>query len=280
MADMQIFMDRIILRALEEDLGAGDLTTDGIIGPEVYGTAVLETREPLVLAGLDVFKRSFTILDSELEFETFYCDGENATKGQIITRITGPMRTILKGERTALNFIQRMSGIATMTQKYVAAAANDRVKILDTRKTAPGLRLLDKYAVRMGGGYNHRKGLYDGILIKDNHIAVAGSIEKAVRLARKTAPHTIKVEVEVEDLKGMEEAIGAGADVVLLDNMSAGDMKKAVELARGRVLIEASGGITIENIKEIAETGVDMISVGALTHSVRAVDLSLEIEKR
>lgn len=280
MADMQIFVDRIILQALEEDLGAGDLTTDGIIGPEVYGTAVLETREPIVLAGLDVFKRSFTILDSKLEFETYCSDGEKAPKGRIIARVTGAMRTILKGERTALNFIQRMSGIATMTQKYVAAAANDRVKILDTRKTAPGLRSFDKYAVRMGGGYNHRKGLYDGILIKDNHIAVAGSIEKSVRLARKTAPHTIKVEVEVEDLKGLEEAIRAGADVVLLDNMSAGVMKKAVELVRGRVLTEASGGITIENIKEIAATGVDMISVGALTHSVQAVDLSLEIEKR
>ena len=279
MTDTDIFLDRVILQALEEDLGSGDLTTDGIIDPEVKGTAILETREPIVLAGLNVFRRTFSLLNHEMEYEIFYEDGRQVSKDEVICKIKGSMQAILKGERTALNFLQRMSGIATLTSKYVTAAGSEKVKILDTRKTVPGLRLLDKYAVRMGGGFNHRTGLYDGILIKDNHIAAAGSIEKAVKSAIKNAPHTIKVEVEVEDLSGLEDAIRAGADVVLLDNMSIDEMKKAVELAQGRVLVEASGGITIENIKEIAATGVDMISVGALTHSVKAVDLSLEIER-
>ena len=277
MADIQICMDRIILQALEEDLGAGDLTTDGTIAPEIRGTAILEARENLVLAGLNVFQRSFTLLDRDLEFVFFYHEGAKVAEGEIICRISGSMRSILKGERTALNFIQRMSGIATMTSSYVSAVADQRVKILDTRKTVPGLRLFDKYAVRTGGGFNHRIGLYDGILIKDNHIAVAGSITEAVESARKYSPHTIKVEVEVEDLAGLEEAIEAGADIVLLDNMSVENMKRAVEFSRGRVLLEASGNITISNIREIALSGVDMISVGALTHSVRAIDMSLEV---
>jgi nicotinate-nucleotide pyrophosphorylase (carboxylating) len=279
MTDTDIFMDRVILQALEEDLGSGDLTTDGIIDPEDKGNAILETREPIVLAGLNFFRRTFNLLDHDMEYEIFYEDGQKVSKDEIICKIRGSMATILKGERTALNFLQRMSGIATMTSRYVSAAGNEKVKILDTRKTVPGLRLLDKYAVRMGGGFNHRTGLYDGILIKDNHIAAAGSVEEAVKSAIKNAPHTIKVEVEVEDLSGLEDAIRAGAEVVLLDNMSIDEMKKAVELAQGRVLVEASGGITIENIKEIAATGVDMISVGVLTHSVKAVDLSLEIER-
>ena len=189
------------------------------------------------------------------------------------------MSSILKAERTALNLMQRMSGIATLTSKYVAEAGPGKVKILDTRKTIPGLRLLDKYSVPMGGGSNHRFGLFDGVLIKDNHIAVAGSIEKAVDAARKNAPHGIKIEVEVEDMNGVKTAIEAGADIILLDNMSSDLMRDAVNFVDGRVLLEASGGITLENIKEVAATGVDMISIGALTHSVRAVDLSLEISK-
>lgn len=278
MIEIAMNLDGIISQALEEDIGAGDLTTDGIIGPGVMGTAVLEAREAVVLAGLSVFQRCFTLLDKNLAFELFYEDGQEVSGNSIVCKIKGSMRSILKGERTALNFIQRMSGIATMTSKYVAAAQNNRVKILDTRKTVPGLRLLDKYAVRTGGGFNHRTGLYDGILIKDNHIAAAGSLEEAVKSAIKNAPHTVKVEVEVENFSDLEEAICSGAHTVLLDNMSVDDMKKAVKLANGRVAIEASGGITIENIKEIASTGVDMISVGALTHSVRAADMSLEIE--
>ena len=274
-----ILLDKIITNALEEDLGLGDLTTDSIVNSDIIGKAVLETREDIVLAGLPVFMRVFSVLDPNISFETFYEDGCKVSAGEVICSINGSMASILKAERTALNLIQRMSGIATLTSKYVAKAGSDKVKILDTRKTIPGLRLLDKYAVPLGGGCNHRFGLFDGILIKDNHIAVAGSISKAVKAARKNAPHGIKVEVEVEDLDGVKTAIEAGADIILLDNMPPGRMKEAVDFVSGRALLEASGGITLDNIKEIADTGVDMISIGALTHSVKAVDLSLEISE-
>ena len=274
-----ILLDKIITNALEEDLGLGDLTTDAIIGHDIIGKAVLETREDIVVAGLPVFMRVFSILDPAVTFETYFEDGQKASKGEVICSISGSMASILKAERTALNLMQRMSGIATLTSKYVAEAGPGKVKILDTRKTIPGLRLLDKYSVPMGGGRNHRFGLFDGVLIKDNHIAVAGSIEKAVEAARKNAPHGIKVEVEVEDLEGVKTAIEAGADIILLDNMSPDLMKEAVNFVAGRALLEASGGITLENIKEVAATGVDMISIGALTHSVKAVDLSLEISR-
>ncbi len=274
-----VLLDKIITNALEEDLGLGDLTTDSIIGPDVTGKAVLETREDIVMAGLPVFMRVFSILDPEITFDTFYEDGQRVSKGEVICSIKGSMASILKAERTALNLMQRMSGIATLTSKYVAEADCDSVKILDTRKTIPGLRLLDKYSVPMGGGSNHRFGLFDGVLIKDNHIAVAGSITKAVESAKKRAPHGIKIEVEVEDLDGVKTAIEAGADIILLDNMSPAEMKEAVDYVAGRALLEASGGITLENIKAVASTGVDMISIGALTHSVKAVDLSLEISK-
>jgi nicotinate-nucleotide pyrophosphorylase (carboxylating) len=275
-----VLLDRIITNALEEDLGPGDLTTDLIIGGDIVGKAVLETREDIVLAGLPVFMRVFSILDPYISFETYYEDGDKVDAGEVICSINGAMASILKAERTALNLIQRMSGIATLTSMYVSRAVSDKVKILDTRKTVPGLRLLDKYAVPMGGGCNHRFGLFDGILIKDNHVAVAGSVKRAVEVARKNAPHGIKVEVEVEDLDGVKTAIEAGADIILLDNMAPEPMKKAVDFVAGRALLEASGGITLENIKEVAATGVDMISIGALTHSVRAVDLSLEISKQ
>ena len=274
-----ILLDKIITNALEEDLGLGDLTTDSIVNSDIIGKAVLETREDIVLAGLPVFMRVFSVLDPNISFETFYEDGCKVSAGEVICSINGSMASILKAERTALNLIQRMSGIAPLTSKYVAKAGSDKVKILDTRKTIPGLRLLDKYAVPLGGGCNHRFGLFDGILIKDNHIAVAGSISKAVKAARKNAPHGIRVEVEVEDLDGVKTAIEAGADIILLDNMPPGRMKEAVDFVSGRALLEASGGITLDNIKEIADTGVDMISIGALTHSVKAVDLSLEISE-
>jgi nicotinate-nucleotide pyrophosphorylase (carboxylating) len=270
-------IDRIIINALEEDIGSGDITTDAIIGPDITGRAVLESREDIILAGLPVFMRVFSILDPKVTFETFYNDGERVPAGKIVCAIKGGMASILKAERTALNLIQRMSGIATITSHYVEKAGSGRVKILDTRKTAPGLRMLDKYAVPLGGGYNHRFGLYDAILIKDNHIAVAGGISKAIEAARKNAQGNIKIEVEVDDMEGVNEALKSGADIILLDNMPPDQLKKAVKLVSGRALLEASGGITIENIKEIAATGVDMISVGALTHSVRAVDLGLEI---
>ncbi len=272
-----IQIDRIIKNALEEDLGPGDITTDAIIGPDITGKAVLEAREDIILAGLPVFMRVFSILDPKVTFETFYEDGTSVPAGKVVCTIKGGMAPILKAERTALNLIQRMSGIATITSRYVEKAGSSRVKILDTRKTAPGLRLLDKYAVPLGGGHNHRFGLYDAVLIKDNHIAVAGGIKRAVEAVRLNAPHGIKIEVEVEDLNGVNEALEAGADIILLDNMTPEQLKNAVKLVSGRALLEASGGITIENIKEIAATGVDMISIGALTHSVRAVDLGLEI---
>ena len=274
-----ILLDKIITNALEEDLGLGDITTDSIIGSDIVGKAVLETREDIVLAGLPVFMRVFSILDPDITFETFYKDGQKVPSGEIICSLNGSMASILKAERTALNLIQRMSGIATLTSKYVLKAASDKVRILDTRKTIPGLRLLDKYAVPMGGGCNHRFGLFDGILIKDNHIAVAGSIKKAVEAAKKNAPHGIKIEVEAEDIEGVMAAVEAGADIILLDNMSPDRMKEAVGLVAGRILLEASGGITLDNIEEVAATGVDMISIGALTHSVKAVDLSLEISR-
>lgn len=277
MIENQIWLNRIIKIALEEDLGAGDLTTDAIIDPEKEGKAVLEAREEMILAGLPVFCKTFELLSSEIRFKKHFEDGQVVPSGEQICTISGSVTAILKAERTALNFLQRMSGIATLTKRYVEKAGSQKVKVIDTRKTVPGLRLLDKYAVRVGGGSNHRMGLFDGILIKDNHIAAAGSIKKAVTLAKEKAPHTIKVEVEVEDLTGVQEAIQAGADMILLDNMNAMEMKKAVDLTGGRVITEASGGINLDNIGEIAKTGVDLISVGALTHSATAIDLSLEL---
>lgn len=277
MIENQIWVDSIIQLALEEDMGAGDLTTDAIISPDSIGKAVLESREEIILAGLYVFNEVFKKIDKTIEIENFFEDGQNVPSGENICIVSGSLSAILKAERTALNFIQRMSGIATLTKIYVDAAGSSKARILDTRKTVPGLRLLDKYAVTMGGGSNHRLGLFDGILIKDNHIQAAGSISKAVTLAKGKAPHTIKVEVEVEDLSGVEEAIQAGADMILLDNMEPEMMKKAVEIADGKIMLEASGGITLKNIAAVAQSGVDLISIGALTHSVRAVDLSLEI---
>jgi nicotinate-nucleotide pyrophosphorylase (carboxylating) len=278
MNENPFLMDRIIRSALEEDLGAGDVTTDSIVAPELRGSASLVAREELVLAGLHVFAAVFHALSREVTFENFFQEGQGVPAGGTICRVRGPVRVLLKAERTALNFLQRMCGIATTTRRYVEKCGPWKAKVVDTRKTAPGLRLLDKYAVRVGGGFNHRLGLFDGILIKDNHIAAAGSVRRAVESAKKGAPHVLKVEVEVEDLEGLREAVEAGADVVLLDNMSPELMRKAVEAAGGRVVLEASGGIHLGNIEEVARTGVDIISVGALTHSVKASDLSLEME--
>ncbi|MEJ2725973.1 MAG: carboxylating nicotinate-nucleotide diphosphorylase [Deltaproteobacteria bacterium] len=278
MIENSLFLNRLIRTALEEDLGPGDLTTDAIVDPAAKGRAVLLARESLVLAGLPVFRGVFNFLSPDLGFEFYFEDGGTVPAGEKIGVISGALGTILKGERTALNFLQRMSGIATLTRRYVDKAGS-KVKVVDTRKTVPGLRILDKYAVRMGGGFNHRLGLFDGILIKDNHIAAAGSVRRAVSLAKKGAPHTVRVEVEVEDLTAVEEAIQAGADAILLDNMSPQMMKEAVAIVADRVEIEASGNITLENIEEVAKTGVNIISVGALTHSPRAVDLSLEVIK-
>lgn len=278
MTESPFFVERIIRTALEEDLGTGDLTTDAIVAPGLQGTASLVAREELVLAGLHIFIGVFHALSREICFENHYQDGQVVPAGGRVCRVTGSVSILLKGERTALNFLQRMCGIATTTRRYVEKCRPWEVRVVDTRKTVPGLRVLDKYAVRVGGGFNHRLGLFDGILIKDNHIVAAGSVARAVELAKKSAPHVLKVEVEVEDLEGLREAIEAGADVVLLDNMSPEQLKKAVEAAGGRVVLEASGGIDLGNIRQVAETGVDIISVGALTHSARASNLSLELE--
>jgi nicotinate-nucleotide pyrophosphorylase (carboxylating) len=277
MIENQILLDRIIRMALEEDLGTGDPTTDAIIDHHTRGEAILVAREQMILAGLPVFRRVFLFLCPEIEFESYFEDGNLVPAGEKISLLTGSLSAILKAERTALNFVQRMSGIATLTKAYVDKVGSQRIRVVDTRKTAPGLRLLDKYAVRTGGGFNHRLGLFDGILIKDNHIMAAGSITRAVILARRRAPHTLKVEIEVEDLAGVKEAVQAGADVILLDNMSTDEMREAVQIASGRVTIEASGNVNLDNIREISQTGVDIISAGALTHSAPSVDISLEV---
>lgn len=267
---------RAVETALEEDLGPGDVTTRSVVDPRLMGEAWLIAREETVLAGIPVFRRVLLETGPETAFEDYCGEGDLIPPDTRVCLVRGRLASILRGERTALNFLQRMSGIATLTRRFADLVRPAGVRILDTRKTAPGLRWFDKYAVRMGGGANHRFGLSDGILIKDNHIRAAGSVSEAVRLARSNAPHTLKVEVEVEDLDGLEEAIRSGADAVLLDNMTPGDLSKAVELAKGRVVTEASGGVNLDTVEEIAATGVDMISVGALTHSARAADFSLE----
>lgn len=229
------------------------------------------------MAGLRVAELTFRKLDPKMAWEAMKADGQKAGPGQTLAELEGSLRAILAGERTALNFLERMSGIATLTARFVAAVAGFPAKILDTRKTAPGLRILDKYAVRVGGGFNHRFGLDDGVMLKDNHIRAAGGIERAVsRLRRRTSP-TLKIEVEVGCLAEVEEALRAQADIIMLDNMPAAEMKQAVQRVRGRALLEASGGVTLENVREIAAAGVDLISVGALTHSAKALDLSLKV---
>jgi nicotinate-nucleotide pyrophosphorylase (carboxylating) len=277
MADSYDPVRSAIRAALHEDIGFRDVTTETTVPPGLAGEAVLLAREDLVLAGLGVFEQVFREVDPHVVCRGEAKDGDRVAAGATICRLTGRLASILRGERTAVNFLQRMSGIATLTRRYVERVASTGAVILDTRKTAPGLRWFDKYAVRAGGGANHRFGLFDGILIKDNHIAAAGSITRAVGLAKERAPHTLKVEVEVEDLGGLQEALAAGADIILLDNMPPDQLRSAVAVTAGRAMLEASGGITLETVLAVAETGVDAVSVGALTHSARAVDVSLEI---
>ena len=270
-------LQNIIRLALEEDLGSGDLTTDAIIDSKKMGKAFLVAQEELVLAGLPIFKKVFLEMSREIRFDEYFDEGDLVPAREKVCLIKGQLLSILKAERTALNFLQRMSGIATLTRKYVKKVESFGVRILDTRKTAPGLRWIDKYAVRIGGGFNHRFGLFDGILIKDNHIVAAGSITGAIDLVRKGNPNNLKIEVEVEDLPGAEEALQAGADIILLDNMTIPQVKKVVQVINGRVMLEASGGITLDTVEDVAKTGVDSISIGALTHSARAANFSLEI---
>jgi nicotinate-nucleotide pyrophosphorylase (carboxylating) len=272
-------VDRIITLALEEDLGPGDVTTQALVPPELMGEAHIRAKESLLVAGLPVATRVFDKLDAALVFEAQTVDGQEVSPGTVIARLTGSVASILTGERVALNFLQRLSGIATFTRKMSALLTGSTACLVDTRKTTPGWRVLEKYAVRLGGGRNHRFGLYDGVLIKNNHLTAVGSIEAAVRKAKARAHHLLKIEVEVTDLEGLQEALNASADLILLDNMDDATLKQAVELTRGRAMLEASGSMTQDRLPKVAATGVNFISMGALTHSAPAVDIHLRLIK-
>ncbi len=268
-------LDPILRRALEEDIGTGDVTTLATIEPGIQASAELVAKEEFILAGINVAQRAFQLLSAETAFENLLADGQSVKRGDVLAWIKGDAAVLLQGERVALNLLQRMSGVATLTAAFVRAVAGTQAVIVDTRKTTPGLRVLEKYAVRMGGGGNHRMALYDAVLIKENHVAAAGGITAAVGRAKRHVPHTQKIEVEVRNQGEVAEALAAGADILLLDNMSLAELSDAVELVGDRAITEASGGVNLETVREIAETGVRLISVGALTHSYRAVDISM-----
>ncbi len=268
---------RLIKMAIEEDVGAGDVTTVGALMGEETGIARAVAKSDTVIAGIDVFREVFFFVDPDIVFTAHAEDGAAAKRGDTVAELGGKLSSILIAERTALNFFQRMCGIAASTRRLVEAIKESNVKVLHTRKTAPGLRILDTYAVRVGGGYSHRFGLFDGALIKENHIEAAGGIAAAVHNVRRRIPITVKIEVEVTNLREVEEALLAGADVIMFDNMSIDEMREAVTLVAGRVPLEASGNITLANIKAVSKTGVDYISSGALTHSVTAADISLRV---
>ena len=270
--------DDIILRSLEEDAPFGDVTTDVTVAGDATASGVFRAKESGVLCGIDIARRTFELVGGEVAFVKKKADGDLLEKGDIVAEISGNAASILMGERTALNLMQRASGIATATRRAMQAVEGTQARITDTRKTMPGLRKLDKYAVRAAGAVNHRFSLSDGILIKDNHIAAAGGIAPAVRAAKRKAPHTLKVEVEVESLDGLREALEAGADIIMLDNMSCALMREAVELTAGRAVLEASGNMGERDLAEVAATGVDLISIGGLTHSVKALDISLKFD--
>jgi len=275
-------IDAIVDRALEEDLSGGDITGQTCIDEAAIATADAVCRKEVVSCGAEVFRRVFARIDARCVVESLVTDGTRASARTVLWRVQGPARAVLAGERTALNLVQRMTGIATLTRRYVdALPSGSSTRITDTRKTTPGLRVLERYAVRLGGGHNHRNDLGSAVMIKDNHVIAAGGISKAVARARAYAPHTTRIEVEVDGLGQLEEAISAGADIVLLDNFSTDDCARAVERCRGlptRPLLEASGGITLERVTELARVGVDVISVGALTHSAPAADIGLDFQ--
>ncbi|MGQ9514192.1 MAG: carboxylating nicotinate-nucleotide diphosphorylase [Thermoproteota archaeon] len=278
----EFLLQKLIKDSLEEDIGPCDLTTSSLIQEMIRARGVVLAKEAGVLAGVDVAAHVFTAMDSGCRIRIEKKDGDRIDLGDKIMVIEGRAAPMLSAERVALNFLQRLSGIATEVARYVEAVRDLPVRIVDTRKTTPGLRMLEKYAVRVGGGFNHRFGLYDGILIKDNHLAILQAqgigCGEAVRLARSKVPHTMKVEVEVTNLDQVKEAIEAGADAILLDNMAVEEIKDAVKLADGRIILEASGGINLENVRKVAEAGVNLISIGAITHSAPSLDISLEIE--
>lgn len=268
-------MDKIILSALDEDRSSYDLTSEYLFDESHLSKAKLIAKEDGIISGVDVFERTFTLVDSDVHIKWSVFNGESIKRGQELAEIEGRTKSLLFAERTGLNFIQRLSGIATETRKYVQQVESYSTKIVDTRKTAPGMRVLDKRAVKDGGGHNHRFNLSDGILIKDNHIKASGGITQAIKKIKENVPHTLKIEVEVESIEGLMEAIDAGADIVMLDNMTDEMMGKAVAIANKKVLLEASGNMTLERVSSVAKLGVDIISVGALTHSVKALDISL-----
>jgi len=268
---------KIIKTALKEDIGNGDVTANSIIPADTTARGIITAKSQGIIAGLDIAMEVFRILDPNSVFVKLVPEGHAVYERQDIAKVEGLARALLSGERTALNFLQRLSGIATLTAKYVQAASGYKTKIIDTRKTTPGLRLLEKYAVRVGGGHNHRFGLYDAVLIKDNHISVAGGITQAVARARAFIPHTMKIEVEVETIEQIQEAMESRADIIMLDNMDLEGMAEAVKLINGKALVEASGGIKLENVALVAATGVDLISAGALTNSAMPLDISMSL---
>ena len=269
-------LDTLILNALSEDVGTGDITTESTIPEDRVAHGKYRAKESGVLCGIGVAERVFALINPSIRFTAYKKDGDRIEKGEIIAEVVGKATDVLTGERVGLNLMQRMSGIATRTAEACAQVEGTGAKICDTRKTTPGLRVIEKYAVKVGGGTNHRFNLADGILIKDNHIVAAGSITAAVKAARANAPHTLKIEVEVEDFDQLDEALAAGADIIMLDNMNCADMTKAVGIVAGRAITEASGNMGDRNLREVAECGVDLISIGALTHSVRSLDISLK----
>lgn len=273
---MAMNADELILNALREDISSEDVTTNSVMPEYQKGSVELICKQDGILAGIEVFKRVFTLLDSDTEFSFNRTDGDEVKNGEVIGTVTGDIRVLLSGERTALNYLQRMSGIATYTRSIVALLAGTKTKLLDTRKTTPNMRIFEKYAVKAGGGCNHRYNLSDGILLKDNHIGAAGSITKAVKMAKAYAPFVRKIEVETENLEMVKEAVEAGADIIMLDNMNHDTMKKAIEIIGGRAETECSGNVTKENAAALADLGVDYISSGALTHSAPILDLSLK----
>ena len=270
--------DALIGRAIAEDVGRGDVTTESTVAPELSWSACIVARAAGVVAGLPIAARTFVLVEPRVDFVALVVDGTAVAAGTVLAKLSGPARGLLTGERVALNFLSRLSGIATLTRKYVDAVGSSPARIVDTRKTTPGLRALERYAVRAGGGVNHRFDLASAVLIKDNHLAAVGSIEAAVRGARSHAPSGTLVEVECDSLEQVRQALDAGADSVLLDNMDVASIRAPVDLARGKAVVEASGGMTLERVRDVAAAGVDIISVGALTHSAPALDVALDFD--
>lgn len=273
---MTLQVDHLILEALKEDISSEDVTTNAVMKEAVKGEVELICKQDGIIAGLEIFERVFKLLDAETEVTFFFKDGDKVTNGQLMGKVTGDIRVLLSGERVALNYLQRMSGIASYTRSVADLLEGTDTKLLDTRKTTPNMRIFEKYAVRVGGGYNHRYNLSDGVLLKDNHIGAAGSVTAAVKMAKEYAPFVRKIEVEVENLDMVKEAVEAGADIIMLDNMSTEEMQKAISIIDGRAETECSGNVTKENIGRLTSLGIDYISSGALTHSAPILDISLK----